>query len=536
MSSHSGETTKEAMCDSSVKSQMPYNGQQTSGDENPYLTPPPVSSPPKLPPSTSYPQQKNNHDTPKNEHADIPKHHNTQTSKTRTINVLESESDDSSSYRDLDKHLADIDMTRYQIVDNNIKYLSHPCSLSHTSNNRQKKSIGIVNPYLTPTQNRLQPRRTPSTTYPPTNVAKHRALPMNPSTNEKSGNSFQPNCVSAPNDGLLHGLTLASVKNLVLGCLRTVRMANFTTKCRLCGSMIKEFEDFIEEYAIMNKDGRVLTTRWDHVYGNCSTPKREISTSELNTPVNRRSVTDISSSEWIESASDIPSHHKSAPMQFNGENSIPHLQRSVYSEPQNMPSSIILPNINIRGTSTFSLQPRKSENKTELNLNESPTSNHSDITPATFTHNTESQKIDGTDLQKNQESEQIDHQHARKLINTNNTCNNQFMDGDLKAITAVNQSNCLQGVQPIEAPMIDSITNESQLSKKLVLTSVVKEALRAVSGVAYASPDDHLRAGVNYIASAGITDATFISLATEQLQQHLSGDSNVLGTRVSNKL
>ena len=70
-----------------------------------------------------------------------------------------------------------------------------------------------------------------------------------------------------------------------------------------------------EEYAIINVDGKVVTTRWDHVHGNCNRPSRVVMKPQLNTPVNGRSVVDIKNDEWITSASNVPSHHNSAPVQ-----------------------------------------------------------------------------------------------------------------------------------------------------------------------------------------------------------------------------
>jgi hypothetical protein len=144
-------------------------------------------------------------------------------------------------------------MTQYQNVGNTNSNLSRSSFQSQAPNSGRGPSGRVVNPYLTPTPDRSQTKPTPSTSYPQHNAVGGNpyntpmTLRMAPPPRESSTNSIRPNSGSAANNGLLHGLTLASVKNHYLGCLKNVRLANFMTKCRLCGGLIKEYEHYIED-------------------------------------------------------------------------------------------------------------------------------------------------------------------------------------------------------------------------------------------------------------------------------------------------
>jgi hypothetical protein len=162
-----------------------------------------------------------------------------------------------------------------------------------------------------------------------------------------------------------------------------------------------------------------------------------------------------------------------------------------------MPSNIILPNINKRSSeATFTLQPRNSGYTAELNQGGSLSSTHSELTPVTFTHATDSHQHNATALHASpgndynnasgfQPSEwNLDEQtcdsglvDTHKELKPTNTCDSQQLEQDLIANAAVDQAYRQQGLQPIQSPMIDESTEVFRQSTNLVLASVVNEAL-----------------------------------------------------------
>lgn len=463
----------------------------------------------------------------------------------------------------LEKELAEIDMTQFQNVDNRISNLSRSSLQPQTPKNCQVNGGQVSNQYLTPTPNRSQPTPTTSIAYPPCNANGGNLcnnptnLPMAPPPNHRSTNSMTPTSSTTANDGLLPGLTLASVKNHKTGFLRNVKLAEYQTKCRLCNGTVLAWEHYIEQLAVLNAIGKVLYVKWDHVCGNCKKPSRKPTDAELNTPVNGRSVIDIATHQWIVIAGDVPSHHNSAPLQATRTDSFFPSQRSINSAPPIMPSDIILHNMN-NGNSeaTTTLQPRYSGYTADLNQGGSLCSTHSELTPVTFAHAASSHQPNNADLHTTP-GEDANHvssvqpsngnfneERANSILvdtqtqpaRTANTYDTQQLEQDLIANAAVDQALFLRGLPTIQSPMIGDNTELIRQGTNLVLDSVVHEAVRATNGVAYPSPEHRVAAGVRYIESAGITDANFISLATERLQGEFRDNDSLLDDEVSNHL
>jgi hypothetical protein len=222
-----------------------------------------------------------------------------------------------------------------------------------------------------------------------------------------------------------------------------------------------------------------------------------------------------------------------------------------------MPANIILPNIN-NGNSeaTITLQPRYSGYTAEFNQGGSLSSTHSELTPVTFAHATSSNQPDTADLHTSPSKDEnhvsgvqpsngnFNEERANSSLvdtqtqaaRTANTYDTQQLEQDLIANAAVDQAYRLQGLPPIQSPMIGDNTELIRQGTNLVLDSVVNEAVRATNGVAYPSPEHRVAAGVRYIESAGITDATFISLATERLQGEFRDNDSLIDDEVSDQL